>query len=187
MNAKRFFSYLPLIRLPMEAIERKEIDNNGYQQQLAETTPVKRQQPLALEAAPLEILELFQDHDVSSLKLLSIPFLPEPRKVTEGWHIADMPQARVIRVASGRIEAYGDEPESAMPGDSPFVCAVARNLGTYLEAMTCGAMAKAHFARGPADDPAIQKKRELIMQLCAAVAGGQEYDNFWLGLTGNLG
>ncbi|KAA0889984.1 hypothetical protein [Pusillimonas sp. ANT_WB101] len=184
MNAKLFFSYLPWLRLPKEVILQRGLEEDYDEEQIVETSPFKRPQPLPLDGAPGEILELFQNYDLSRINMLWTIFLPEPKKVLEGWQFATMSEARLVLVPSGRIEAYNDHPIKAIHGDSEYLGALAESMDAYLDAMICGAMIGKHFAPGFADDPGVKEKLEPVVQLCTVLAGGPEYEDFWAGVLG---
>jgi len=184
MNAQKFFSYLPFLRLPMEAIIQEGIEPDFYLEQRIHSTPKSRTAPLALDDAPREILELFQARDLSPLSMLWTLFLPIPRKVLEGWHFASMSDARIVLVPSGRIEAYNNYPIKAIHGDSEYLGAIAESMAAYLEAMIFGAMIGKHFAAGFPDDPQFRIRLEPIVQFCTTIAGGKEYEDFWASVFG---
>jgi hypothetical protein len=184
MNAEKFFTYLPWLRLPEEAIQQKMLDEDFSRSQISDTTPVKRQQPLPLNDAPREIQALYCDHDLSSICMLWTIFLAKPRKVAEGWHFATMAEARIVLVPSGRIEAYNNHPITDLHGDSEFLDKLAESMDAYLNALTCATMLGKHFIPGYADEPGVQSKLEALAQLCTNLAGGKDYEDFWSSVLG---
>ncbi|CAM3908414.1 hypothetical protein EV679_2957 [Kerstersia gyiorum] len=116
--------------------------------------------------------------------MLWTSFLSEPKQVLEGWHFATMSEARIVLTPSGRIEAYNDHPIQAIHGDSEFLGDLAQDMESYLEALLCGQMNKSHFASGFGDEPGVREKLEPIVQLCTAIAGGEEFRDFWEGTLG---
>jgi hypothetical protein len=184
MNAQKFFSHLPWLRRPHEALLQDGLLGEYEKDQITDTTPIKREQPLALDGVPREIEELFRDYDLSRIHMLWTSFLDKPRKVVEGWHFADMSDTRIVLVPSGRIEAYNNYPIRAIHGDSEYFGAIAESMEAYLEAMIFGAMIGKHFASGFYNDPQVRTKRMPVIQACTTIAGGKEYEDFWASVFG---
>ncbi|KAA0889985.1 hypothetical protein [Pusillimonas sp. ANT_WB101] len=184
MNAEKFLSYLPWLRLPKEVISQKELDEEFDHQQIISTTPINRSELLFLDNAPDDISALFRSYDLSTINMLWTTFLSEPTKIPEGWHFANMPRARIVRVPSGRIESYFYHPDKALNAEAKFLDAIAKNMDAYLEALICGAMARRHVVQGFSEKPDIQEKLEPVAQLCTVLAGGDEYKEFWFDVIG---
>lgn len=184
MNAKRFFSYLHLLCLPKEVVSQKGLGNEFHGQQLARTDIFRRTTPLVLDDAPEDIQALFRDYDLSFLNMLWTTFLPEPTKVPEGWHFANILLNRVVRVPCGRIEAFNDRSLETTEGDHQFTGTLAVSMDAYLDALFCGALFRKHFATGFADQPTTRQKLEPVAQLCTVFAGGAQYEEFWAGVLG---
>ncbi|TEA79591.1 hypothetical protein [Allopusillimonas ginsengisoli] len=89
-----------------------------------------------------------------------------------------------MRVLSGRIEAFGDCSAEITDGDQCFAGPLAVSMEAYLEALFCGTLFRRHFATGFSDQPQTRQKLEPVVQLCANLAGGKEYQNLWARILG---
>ena len=185
MDAKLFLAYLPWLREPDYSIELNGLDA-GYAQTLMEyTTPIPRLTPLRLANAPKQIQALYVDTDLSKIHMLWTRFLIEPKLLPQGWHFAQMDETLIVMAnGSGRVEAYEEHPIRAIYGESHFLGVLAKDVDSYLEALLCGALNVMHFSPGFADQPGVKEKLEPIAKLCSAIAGGDEYYDFWAGLLG---
>jgi hypothetical protein len=183
MDPKLFLEYLPWLRKPDLLCRRR-----GYEPEYpdAYTSPKPRAAPMDLTDAPAAVRELYADHDLTNVHMLWTSFLKEPKRVQQGWHIAQMSETMiVVAEGTGRIEAYTQYPIPGMPGGADCLGLLARDLESYLEALLCGQMNKAHFAPGfPDEDPVLRAKTEHIARLCSLIAGGDEYYDFWAGVLG---
>lgn len=184
MDVKLFFEYLPWLRKPERYSELKGLDASYAESITHNTTPIPRTVPLNLLQAPIQVQTLYTDYDLSNIHMLWTSFLPEPNQVKEGWHFAQMSEAMIVMTPQGRIEAYNEHPIRAIHGDSQFLGDLAKDMESYLEALLCGAMTGMHFVPGFADQPGVKEKLEPLAKLCAAIAGGDEYYDFWAGVLG---
>lgn len=184
MNVKLFFEYLPWLKMPDYYGVLKGLGDDFPEDEKRRTTPLIRKKVLDLSQAPVQIQNLYAEYDLSNIHMLWTSFLPEPNQVKEGWHFAQMSEAMIVMTPQGRIEAYNEHPIRAIHGDSQFLGDLAKDMESYLEALLCGAMTKMHFAPGFADQPGVKEKLEPLAKLCAAIAGGDEYYDFWAGVLG---
>ena len=158
-----------------QAIERQNIDFD----------PRRRANPLGQYNGPSSLGELFGEYDLCKLNMLWTNFWREPRQLDQGWGFADMSEVNLVVAPSGRIEAYNAHPISGMPGATDCLGILAKDLESYLEALFYGQFNAIHFISGfPDEDPILFEKTVLVAKLCALIAGGYEYYDFWAGILG---
>lgn len=188
MYAKLFLDYLFLLRKPESFfLEKNGIDGWDKQQiadaistQVKRTTPIIRDKSLDTKGMPDDLVRLYGNHDLGNIHMLWTSFWSEPKKLKEGWGFADMSETNIVLVPDGRIEAYNAYPIRAIHGESQFQGALAQDLDSYLEAMLYGAMNTHHFISGfPDANPILFEKTVLVAKICALMAGGDEYYDFW--------
>jgi hypothetical protein len=193
MDIKLFPRYLPWLMLPeywytsklntpgwSEQDVREYIDRHKSQFNLRQ----KSTQP-NLQDAPSNLQDLFSEYDLSKLNMMWTFFWDAPKKIEQGWGFADMSEVNIVVAQSGRVEAYAAHPIRDMPGATDCLGILAKDLESYLEALFYAQFNKIHFISGfPDEDPILLKKTVLVAKLCALIAGGDEYYEFWAGLLG---
>ncbi|MEN9479707.1 MAG: hypothetical protein RLZZ298_1102 [Pseudomonadota bacterium] len=193
MDVRLFLEYLPWLRKPDYYYKSKNGSGGWTEQEITEAiasqaldkTAIKRSSRLNIETAPEVMQLLYAEHSLGNVHMLWTNFWSEPRELLEGWGFADMSEANVILVPSGRVEAYNAHPIQELHGESQLLGVLARDLESYLEAMLYGALNAIHFISGfPDEDPILYEKTVLVAKHCALIAGGYEYYDFWAGILG---
>lgn len=194
MDTKLFLEYLPWLRKPDYYYEMKrgqegwdeENISNGIAWGKKDTTPLKRDMPLALLDAPESVRTLYSEHDLKNLNFIGPTyFWSEPKKLEQAWGFADMSEVNLVVAPSGKIEAYAAHPIRDMPDATDCLGVLAKDLESYLEALLCAGFNKTHFISGfPDENPILLEKTVLVAKHCALIAGGYEYYDFWAGLLG---
>ena len=186
MDAKLFLAYLPWLREPAYRLELDGLSSGDYAKRIEKiTTPKVRSATIELLDAPIELRNLYANHDLHNIELLSTFFWSEPKKLEQGWGFADMSEINIVVAPSSRIEAYNAHPIRGMPGATDCLGVLEVNLEAYLEALFYGQFNKTHFISGfPDESPTLYQRTVLVAKHCALIAGGYEYYNSWAGLLG---
>lgn len=185
MDAELFLEYLPWLREPRRKLERKGLAFSYQETIMTRTSPIKRDRLIEIRGAPDALQALFIENDLRNIELLHTFFWCEPKKLEQGWGFADMSEVNIVVAPSGRIEAYNAHPIRGMPGATDCLGVLAKDLESYLEALFYGQFNSTHFTSGfPDEDPVLYQKTVHVAKVCALIAGGYEYYDFWAGLLG---
>lgn len=186
MDTKLFLEYLPWLREPAYRLELDGLSGGDYAKRIEKiTTPTLRNVAIELLGVPIELQNLYVNHDLHNIELLSTFFWSEPKRLEQGWGFADMSEVNIVVSPAGRVEAYNAHPIRGMPGAIDCLGVLATDLESYLEALFYGQFNKTHFIPGfPDEDPSLFQKTVLVAKHCSLIAGGYEYYDFWAGLLG---